>query len=173
MSGCGERGSSGGSIKPQGIEREKEFRRIFTIKDADIVSGGDFESFEGTIVDAAYSDPTLRADLRAGRSIHGLFGAMLHEMSYEDVLASKDTDHNFYNPSKNSVFALIFGAQSPRIAKTAGVSEESAEFAYTEYYKRYPAIRESRGVVFNAFCSLQQPLGIGTAITYSKPSDYI
>lgn len=172
MSGGADFGEGG--LNPQGIQRDPKFRRLFTLKDHDeILSGGDFKAFEVTIADAAYNDPNLHAELLTGKSIHGLFGEILYDTTYDEIMASKGTDNNKYNPAKNSVFSLLYGALENKVAETAGITVEKATLSYQEFVKRYPNVGKSRQNIFDAFCSMRQPGGLGTTIIYSEPAEYI
>jgi len=166
--------STGGSINPQGINRNPEFRKLFTLADRGYtLSGGDFDSFEVTIADAAYNDSGLHKDLLTGKSLHGIFGSILYDEDYDEIMLSKSSQDNRYNPSKNAVFAMFYGATEKRIAETAGITEDQAKLSYKEFVKRYPGVGKARASVFDKFCSMRQPAGIGTEIIYTEPADYI
>ncbi len=174
MSGGSEMGSAGGSINPQGIPRSKTYRSLFKLSNTcNTLSGGDFEGFEITIADAVYNDKNLRSDLQSGKSFHGLFGEALYDLPYDQIMASKGKDTDYYTPSKNSTFGIIYGALPPKIATVAGISEAEAESAYSLLIKRYPRIGISRKIIFDAFCSMRQPGGLGTSVEWHEPPEYI
>ena len=167
-------GGGQGSINPQGINRDEQFRRMFVLAcEGYKLSGGDFEGFEVTIADAAYQDENLRHDLQTGKSFHGLFGAILYELPYDQIIASKGTDSDYYAPSKNSAFGVFYGAHAHRIATVAGISEEAAQSGYDAFIKKYPGVGTAREIIFDSFCSMRQPGGLGTAIVWRDPPDYI
>lgn len=172
MSGGLDFGSS--SLNPQGINRDKAFRELFILANHnEILSGGDFEQFEVTIADAAYNDRNLHQELESKKSIHALFGEVLYDEDYDEVLKSKYSPNNMYNPAKNSVFALFYGAQEKKISETAGVSFEKAGEAYSKFIERYPGVGKSRKQIFDAFCSMRQPGGLGTKIIWQEPAEYV
>mgnify|MGYP001569389057 CR=1 FL=1 len=174
MSGGDFDDAGGGSLNPQGIQKQKEFRSLFTLADeGEELSGGDFKSFEVTLADAVYNDPKLHQDLVDGKSIHAKFGEFLYDKSYDEVIASQGTINNMYNPAKNSFFATLYGAMAHRISKTADVTEKKAELAYSQFVDSYPKIKRSRQMIFDAFCSMRQRDGIGTEITWREPAEYV
>lgn len=167
-------GRKGGSINPQGIPRVNEIRELFTLKQDNYrLSGGDFDSFEVVLADAAYNDSNLRNDLQAGKKFHALFGSILYRLPYEQILSSKGTDRDLYSPSKTSAFALLYGAQAKRLATTAQVDEQDAEQVYKDFTDKYPGVGEARKTVFDMFCSVRQPRGLGTAVEWHEPADFV
>lgn len=167
-------GGGHGSINPQGINRDTAYRSIFTLAESNYkLSGGDFESFEVTIADAVYNDNNLRNDLQSGKSFHGLFGEILYNFPYDQIMSSKGTDTDYYTPSKYSAFGVFYGAQPKKIATIAGISEDQAKFGYEQFIKKYPRIGEARKVIFDSFCSMRQPKGIGSQIIWRDPPEYI
>ena len=45
--------------------------------------------------------------------------------------------------------------------------------AYADFVKRYPGIDKARNKTFDAFCSMRQPAGIGSAVVWAEPAEYI
>jgi len=171
-----ESNRSRGSLNPQGIKRDKDFRRIFMLsEDNESLSGGDFDAFEVTLADAVYQDKKLREDLQQGKSVHGVLGSMIYEEDYDTIMASKglSESENMYNPAKNSFFGLLYGAQEHKISETAKVDINQAKTAYKEFLERYPRVGTSRKLIFDAFCSMSQPNGLGTAVVWKEPAPFI
>jgi len=174
MSGGDELYEGEGSLNPQGINRDHTFRELFSLaEDSDVLSGGDFKQFEVTITDAVYNDTKLREELASGYSVHGLLGAALYSLPYEQIMSSAGTNNNMYNPAKNSFFALIYGAMEHKISKVAGISEQQAAISYANFIKSYPQIGIAREKIFDKFCSLRQPYGIGTPVEWHEPAKYV
>jgi hypothetical protein len=191
---------SGGEtgLNSQGIKRAKVIREGFTLADpGDIVCGGDYVSFQVTIADAVYNDNKLREDLQKTRTcidclgegceecdgtgttstkIHGLMGTFLFPpMTYDEILASKDLPNELdrYTRSKNGVFGLLFGGTEYTLANRVGVSEEEAIAAYKRWTSRYKEWGKERQRIFDSFCSMRQPKGIGTKVEWHDAADYI
>lgn len=163
-----------GGLNAQGIQHDKEFRQLFIMADnGNILSGGDFVSFEVTLADAVYKDKNLRIDLQSGKSFHALLGQVLYDLPYENIIANDGTKTELYDPSKKSAFALLYGAMPQKLAETASISKEQAEFSYKEFIKKYPEIGKARQLIFDAFCSIRQPSGMGGYVEWYEPSDYI
>jgi len=174
MSGGSGEFFTGSSINPQGMQRNKSFRSIFTLADSgQILSGGDFEQFELSIAEAVYKDSQFTKDLQSGRSIHATLGTFLYDKSYDDVLSSKNSENNLYNPAKNTMFAWMYGAEDDKLATTAGVSIEKARLAKIDLYKRYPKVQQGRQRVYNLFCSMSQPNGLGTQVIWRDAAKYV
>ena len=164
-------------LNPQGIKRSTEVRSCFPLADGGLVlCGGDFAGFEVCLADAVYGDPELHADLLTGKKIHGLFGQYLFPpMTYEQIVATKGLPDvaDKYSRSKNGVFALLYGGQEYTLSTRVGVSEEVANQAYQRWVQKYKVWGEERQKIFDMFCSMRQPGGIGTKVTWAEPSDCI
>jgi hypothetical protein len=190
-------------LNPQGIKHAKEVRKMFPLFwEHMILCGGDFDSFEVTIADAVYNDPALRKDLTtkgpcpkcAGTGIdkkstkpcgecettgmtpqklHALFGMALSGLSYAEVINSSGTDNDWYDKGKRGVFALVYGGDWNTLVQKLGVTEARAKAAYADFVKRYPGIGKARNKTFDAFCSMRQPAGIGSAVVWAEPAEYI
>lgn len=162
------------SINPQGIQRDKDFRKLFTLADSfETLSGGDFDSYEITLADAVYKDPNLRADLLAGKKFHALFGEHLYDMDHDKILATRGSGLDLYDPAKKSALALLYGAMARKISSVANVSEAKSESATNEFLTKYLNIGLHRSLIYNQFCSLRQPGGIGSPIEWHEPAEYI
>jgi hypothetical protein len=190
-------------LNPQGIKHAKDVRKMFPLFWEDmILCGGDFDSFEVTIADAVYNDPALRKDLitrgpcpKCGgtgkdkkkgtpcgecettgvtpQKLHALFGMALSGLSYAEVINSAGTDNDWYDKGKRGVFALVYGGDWNTLVQKLGVTEERAKRAYADFVKRYPGIDKARRKTFDAFCSMRQPAGIGSAVVWASPAEYI
>jgi hypothetical protein len=190
-------------LNPQGIKHAKEVRKMFPLFwEEMILCGGDFDSFEVTIADAVYNDPALRRDLTtkgpcpkcAGsgvdkkkgtpcgecettgmtpQKLHALFGMALSGLSYAEVINSSGTDNDWYDKGKRGVFALVYGGDWNTLVQKLGVTETRAKTAYADFVKRYPGIDKARRKTFDAFCSMRQPAGVGSAVIWASPAEYI
>lgn len=151
-------------LNAQGIKNSKLIRSKFPLADGIyILVGGDFSGFEVTLMDAAYGDPDLRADLLQKRpcmdckgvgcdecedgmaptKIHALFGQFLFPgMTYEEIYATKvlPGEKNKYTRSKNGVFAMAYGGQAYTLKTRVGVDEATAEKAYQMWIKKYKVL---------------------------------
>ena len=167
----GRMSGSGGDLNAQGIKREKYIRECFPLAASGLViCGGDFDSFEVVLAIAHYGDKKLEAEVLSGKKIHALFGMHVYpNMTYEQILADKEK----YTRSKSAVFAMIYGGEAFTLKTRLGVPLETAEKAYQLFIKEYPDVGKGRRRVFDMFCSMRQPKGIGTAVEWHEPSDYI
>jgi DNA polymerase I-like protein with 3'-5' exonuclease and polymerase domains len=168
--------SGGDGLNPQGIRHSKEVRKQFPLAwNGYTLSGGDFDSFEITLADAVYNDPDLREALVSGKKIHGLFGMELFPgQTYEQILASDgSSDLDMYTVAKSCVFASLFGGTAETFHLRQGISLEIAKRAYESWGRRFPGIAKARIRVYNAFCSMRQPNGIGSAVDWTDPAEYV
>ena len=162
-------------LNPQGIKHTTEVRSAFPLSfPGYTLCGGDFDAFEVSLAEAEYKDPALREALLAGQKIHALFGMELFPgNSYEDILASKGTENDLYLKGKSGVFAVIYGGEGYTLSTKLGVPMETADAAYQAFTTKYPKVGEARRAVFNQFCSMRQPNGIGSKVEWHQPSDYV
>lgn len=162
-------------LNAQGIKRETHVREKFGLAlPGMVLGGGDFDGFEVTIADAVYADPELRKALQSGKKIHGLFGVHLFpHLSYDEILASKGEEIDYYTRSKNGVFALFYGGEAYTLSNRVGVPEDVANTAYHNFVQDFEVLGKKRTRISNQFCSMQQPDGIGTRVVWETPDDYI
>jgi hypothetical protein len=190
-------------LNPQGIKHAKDVRRMFPLAWEDmILCGGDFDSFEVTIADAVYNDPALRKDLttkgpcpkcagtgrdkKSGKpcgecettgltpqKLHALFGMALSGLSYAEVVNSSGAESDWYDKGKRGVFALVYGGDWNTLVQKLAVTETRAKAAYADFVRRYPGIDKARRKTFDAFCSMRQPAGIGSAVIWATPAEYV
>ena len=109
---------------------------------------------------------------QAPQKIHALFGMSLSGLSYVEVIMSQGTDNDWYDKGKRGVFAMIYGGDSNTLVQKLGVTKERAEAAYAKFCSDYPGVFKARQKTFNAFCSMKQPAGIGSAVVWKDPADY-
>jgi DNA polymerase I-like protein with 3'-5' exonuclease and polymerase domains len=162
-------------LNPQGIKHTTEVRKMFPLVwPGYILSLGDFASFEVTLADAVYNDPNLRECLCSGKKIHALFGMeMFPGKSYQDILDSADTEFDMYTKGKQGVFGMIYGGDWNTLVGKFGIAPEVAQRAENGFFKKFPGIPKAREKTFNAFCSMKQPGGLGSAVVWADPADYI
>ncbi|MCA9072882.1 MAG: hypothetical protein KDA84_28360, partial [Planctomycetaceae bacterium] len=166
--------SGADGLNPQGIKSEKTVRSCFPLSwPGQQLCAGDFSGFELTIADAVFNDEGLRRDLMTGRKVHAVFGMGLFNMTYEEVLATADTANDLYKIAKTCVFALLYGAEPPTIARNARLPEEDGIRAYERFGLEYPGIKEERDRITEAFHSMKQPGGLGTQVYWEDPAEYI
>lgn len=199
--------SGADGLNPQGINHREDVRDCFILADGGLIlCGGDFDSFEVVLADAAYDDPQLRKELTEKRpcqkcdqkgeiynkkkekyvicdecngtleatyKIHGLFGVELSGLTYADVIKSKNTDKDWYTIGKAGVFAMIYGGDYNTLVQKQGIEPERAQNAERGFVTRFPGIQKARQKIFDSFCSMRQPGGIGTKVIWHEPEDYI
>jgi hypothetical protein len=167
--------SGGDGLNAQGIKKTKEVRRMFPLVwEGYELCGGDFDSFEVTLADAVYDDRTLRSDLLSGKKIHALFAmALFPGKSYEEVIASDGSAFDMYHKGKTAVFRMIYGGGWEGLADALGIPEEAARGAFESFGQRYKGVEKARGKTFDAFCSMRQPGGVGSAVIWHEPAEYI
>ncbi|OQY13585.1 MAG: hypothetical protein B6I31_00890 [Desulfobacteraceae bacterium 4572_19] len=170
-------GGKGSGLNAQGIKRAYEIRECFTMAyDGYTLAGGDYDGFEVSIADAVYKDQHLRKQILSGKKIHGLLGVKLFPtMTYDEILATKglEGENDKYTRAKNGVFALLYGGEEYTLQTRVGVSEEVAVKAFKEWCDTYVQWKMARRRIHNKFCSMRQPNGIGTAVEWYEPAEFI
>lgn len=169
--------AGGDGLNAQGIKNSPLVRAAFPLAfHGTVLCGGDFDGFEVTLMDAAYGDPKLRADLLSGKKIHGLFGAKLFpDKTYDEILATKGLpgDQDLYARAKTGVFAVGYGGEAFTLTNKIGITMEQAEEAFQLWVKDYVVWGQERSKIFDQFCSMRQPGGIGSKVEWHEPHDYI
>lgn len=186
------------SLNAQGIKRSKEVRSCFLLANEDTsLCGGDFDGFEVSIMDAVYADPKLRNLLQSKRTchkcqgagcgecgntgvqdtkIHALFGTKLFPpMTYNEIMETKGLPDELdkYSRSKNGVFAIFYGGNEETLRTRVGVDVEVALRAMEEWIQDFPVWGKNRQRVFDMFCSMRQPGGIGTKVEWHDPAGFV
>lgn len=169
--------SGADGLNPHGINRADSIRECFTfMDDGEMLSGGDFKSFEISIAEAEYKDPLLRSDLLSNKKVHALFGLFAYpDMTYDDIVrsdGSPDGQEDVYAKCKQCVFALMYGAAAHKIASILGISEEEAEKVLHKFFERYVQVGLSRALIQDRFCSMKQH-ELGGQVYWKDPDDYI
>lgn len=168
--------SGAGGLNAQGINSSPQIRSCFTLADEnEILSGGDFDAFEVTIADGTYNDPALRQDLLNDHKIHAVFGQYLFDMTYEEVMATKNlpADKSAYALGKRGIFALFYGGNEDTLVRKCGVTLEKAREAYAMFAKKYPVMGLGRQKVIDAHTCVVQEKGIGSKVVWREPDEYV
>lgn len=186
-------------LNPQGIKRTNDVRSSFTFADPGFdFRGGDFAGFEVVLADAAYDDAELRNDLltcdkcggkmqsnngppictdcgsKDGKKIHALLGIhFFPHLDYKGIKASKGQEMDYYERSKHGVFALLYGGNADTLARKVGIPLEDGQKGERRFMLRYPGVAKARTKIFDSFCSMRQPGGIGSRVEWHEPAEYI
>ncbi len=103
------------------------------------------------------------------KKIHALFGMILFDCSYEEVVADKEK----YKKGKGGVFAEIYGGNWMTLMRNLGISEAAARKADEEWGNRYKGIGKARERTIKKFCSMKQPGGVGSQVVWDEPAEYV
>lgn len=160
-------------LNPQAIKHTDEVRDCFPLADDGfILCGGDFDSFEVVLADAAYNDPDLRAVLTSDVKIHALLAMDLFSCSYEEVMKSKGTEHDMYTLGKQGVFAFIYGGDWGTWVRKLRVDEEHAKAVFERFLARFPGLAIERQKIADRFCTIKQDIP-GGPVKWNDPDDYV
>lgn len=108
------------------------------------------------------------------KKIHALFAMELYPgSSYDDIMATKGTEDDRYGKGKSGVFSQIYGGDENTISTKLGIDIDTAKAAAASFQKKYPGIGLARRRIFDAFCSMRQPGGIGSKVIWKEPADYV
>lgn len=110
-----------------------------------------------------------------GTKIHALFGLCLYpQLTYEQILDSEGKQRDFYERSKRSFFATLYGAEGDKLGKINEIDKEAAERALYLFGKKYPGVGQQQAKLNAMFCSMIQENREGHGkITWKDPSDYV
>lgn len=103
------------------------------------------------------------------KKIHALFGMVLFDCSYEEVVADKEK----YKKGKSGVFAEIYGGNEKTLQRNLSINEAQAKKAHEEWANRYKGIGKARERTIRKFCSMKQPGGIGSQVVWDEPAEYV
>lgn len=177
--------SGGDGLNAQGIKHTDDVRRQFNLAWVDnsnfdkpvqySLCGGDFDAFEVSIAEAVCNDEALRAELLAGKKIHALFGmALFPSYTYDEIKATAGTENDLYTKGKQGFFAaILYGGDHSTLVNKLNVREKDAKDAIEAFGKKYLGVKKWRGRIFDSFCSMRQPGGIGTQVVWVEPADYV
>ncbi len=108
------------------------------------------------------------------KKIHALFAMCLFPgKTYEEIVASAGTANDMYTKGKQGVFAMIYGGDFGTLQRNLGVSTDTARAAFDTWNKWFPRSAKARERTFKAFCSMKQPDGIGSAVVWGEPQQYV
>lgn len=109
-----------------------------------------------------------------GKKIHALFGVhVCPDMTYEQIKATEGTANDWYTKCKQAVFAMFYGGEGSTLQDRLGVDLETANKAYQRFTREYKQVGVERQKIFEMFCSMRQPKGIGSRVEWHEPQDYI
>lgn len=113
-------------------------------------------------------EPTLR-------KIHGLFAmALFPGNTYDDITKSKGTPLDMYDMGKRGFFGgLLYGGDEGTLVRRLGILEENAKNARNTFFKEYKGVQQEQVTMFNKFCSLRQPGGLGTKFEWYEPDNVV
>jgi len=111
----------------------------------------------------------------ARQKIHGLFGMALksHEnWTYDQVVATKKTEDDWYDKGKRGVFAVFYGGNWATLVERLGVTEDVAKLAEANFKTEYEQIGVSFKKIEYDFGPLKQTQ-IGKAVSWHEPKEYV
>jgi len=174
-------GSDG--LNPQGIKKDGKVRSKFPLSpDGMVLCGGDFSSFEVSLMEAEWKDKNLREQLLSGKKIHAIFATKLYPgCTYEEVMAeekagvfnNKYINGTRYKDGKQGIFGMGYGGTEFTLESKLGIPHDIAVKAFEDFGKDYTGVAAARQKIFDMFCSMRQPNGIGTAVEWHEPKEYI
>jgi hypothetical protein len=165
--------SGGDGLNAQGIKKTDAVRSMFPLTwEGYNLCGGDFDAFEVTLADAVFDDAELRQTLLAGKSVHTLLGMEMYGKTYEEINASKGTDFDMYSRAKSGMFGFLYGGDFNTWNQKLAIPLEQAKKAYDKWCAKYPGIGNARMRIYDDFCSMRQPGGLGTQVVWHAPKDY-
>jgi hypothetical protein len=175
--GVEDAGGSSGGLNSQGITSTFEVRSKFPLAPDDMrLDGGDFDAFEPAIAATVYNDPELTASLRSGKKMYPILGEYFFDgESYDSITETKGSgpETDLYDKSKRATLGMLYGGDANTLQKRIGIDIDAAEEGFRQMFKAFPGIKRARERIYDMFCSMRQPKGIGTMVEWHEPADYI
>jgi hypothetical protein len=203
-----DRMSGADGLNPQGIKHDKYVRAQFPLTGNTnelILDGGDFISFEVSIIDAICNDEKLNTELRrcskckyiwpldlfskqikcpgcnqsdngeaCRQKFHGLFGMGLKPgITYDEVIATKGLEDDLYDKGKRGGFSQFYGGNWATLVDRLGVDEDTAKRCEEWFITEYSGAQKFREEIYNDYCSMRQPDGLGTKVEWHEPKEYV
>jgi len=200
--------SGADGLNPQGIKHDRYVREQFPLASPPLkLIGGDFMSFEVSIIDAICNDPKLRRDLSTcakckkvwplelyakqikcphcgeydrdsnepcRQKFHGLFAMGLAPgKTYDEIIATKGTEDDLYDKGKRGGFSQFYGGTWETLVDRLSVSEDVAQACEKWFNEEYKGSQRFKDEIFDDYCSMRQPEGIGTRVEWHDPKPYV
>lgn len=106
--------------------------------------------------------------------IHGLFGMELFPgKTYIEVRQSKGQKIDMYDLGKRGVFSTIYGGNENTLEERLQIPIEIGKRAIEGFMQKYKGVGKAQKKIYDQFCSMRQPFGIGTKVTWNDPADYV
>lgn len=108
------------------------------------------------------------------RKIHGLFAMKLFPgKTYDEIQASKGTAFDMYDLGKKGILSQLYGGNEDTLVNRLDIEKELAVQANADFATEYAGVGASRLEIYNKFCSMRQPDGIGSAVVWAEPEEKI
>lgn len=169
--------SGADGFNAQGVKHTLDVRDAFDLADFALgfnLTGGDFKSFEVTIAAAVFKDGKLDEAIISGKKVHVLMAMELYPgMTYAEVVATEGTSDDRYDKGKKGFFLLIYGGNASTFKNKLGIAIEIGEAAFQRFQNKYQGVKKFSEQVQEDFGCLTQPGGIGSAIYWHEPKQYV
>lgn len=169
--------SGADGFNPQGVKHTLDVRDAFDLADRLLgfgLTGGDFKSFEVTIAAAVFKDPKIDEAIRSGKKVHVLMAMELFPgMTYDQVVATEGTKDDRYDKGKKGFFLLIYGGTANTFKMKLGIPTEIGEAAFARFQNKYQGVKAANKVIEEDFGCMTQPGGIGSAIYWHEPKQFV
>ena len=138
-----------------GVDTSQTIREIMSLTEPDgpdsekgwVVSGGDFDSQELSVMAATMNDEALAKDIETGRSLHAVFAEAASGIPYDQIMKKKSEDGPesvWYGKAKSCVYALSYGASANKIAEVIGCTQDEAEEIILKFFEKYVHMLQTR-----------------------------
>lgn len=118
--------------------------------------------------------PECNGSKESKRKIHGVFGSILYNKTYKEVVQSKGSKVlDMYTNGKSGLFSQLYGGNEHTLEERLSIEPEMALRAMQMWKRKYPGIAKAQKRIFDMFCSMRQDNGIGTKPVWNEPHEYI
>jgi hypothetical protein len=151
-----------------GHQAPASLRGIFDLASPGLsLDGGDFDSFEPSILAAACEDAALTEMLKLGKKIHGIYGSTVLDEDYDDVKGNEE----LYKRSKVGFLARLYGAHDAKTAEVFGLPVDTFAERDAEFLAQFKGVGAEKKRVHGKFCSMKQATP-GGRVEWFEPADY-
>ncbi|MBC7226346.1 MAG: DNA polymerase I [Thermoflexales bacterium] len=114
----------------------RQVRRAFVARPGWALLGADYSQIELRVLAHISGDPGLTAAFQRGEDIHASTAAAIFDIPIDQVTPEQ---RRF---AKQVNFGLVYGMSVARLARDAGIPQMEAENFVSQYFGRFPKVRE-------------------------------
>jgi len=116
--------------------------------------------------------PICKGAGQTRKKIHGIFGAILYNSTYDEIVATKGSENDLYKKSKQGVFSQMYGGNEYTLMDRLGLSEDDAKNGAYRWATQYQGVAKAQQETVKQFQTMRQE-ALGRKIFWSEPADKV